>query len=234
MTSIRPAQTSDAAGIAVVQVKVWPDEHADIQRIANVIEDTDHMTHVAEKDGHIVGFVDGFITRSEAGRLRWEVDLLAVHPDFQQRGIAKRMIRASGQSGREFGVILSRTLIHVDNRGSMKAFAGCGYHVQGEQCGLFISSSDNPLLQQETEANSYLVSVRTMKYYGLWVEGKLSEAGFKVANAVRVQHNLDLAGVVIPGREAAAVRAACSTGYQYIGQYQYWTTDICDPWSLAL
>ena len=73
-----------------------------------------------------------------------------------------------------------------------------------------------------------------MKYYGLWVEGKLSEAGFKVANAVRVQHNLDLAGVVIPGREAAAVRAAYSAGYQHIGQYQYWATDIWGPRSLAL
>ena len=75
---VRRATPADALAIASVAAEVWPEEVLDGAMIGRLIAETDRVTLVAELDGAVVGFVDGFVTRSASGSLRWEVDLLAV------------------------------------------------------------------------------------------------------------------------------------------------------------
>lgn len=225
MINIRLAEPTDADAIASVKTVVWPEESVNRQRIEDVITDRDHATHVAEIAGRIVGFVDGFVTRTHTGALRWEVDLLAVHPDLQRRGVAKRLILASGDSGCEKGATQKRGLIHVDNVGSMRAFGGCGYQPTDDgHCSLLVATANVAATQSCVVTGSHLVHVRTINYRGLWIEGTFSAANLGAAIWCLVQERLDLVGAVIPVKNEPAIRAALAAGCQHVGDYQYWTT----------
>jgi hypothetical protein len=117
-------------------------------------------------------------------------------------------------------------LIHVANIGSKKTFEACAYHAYDEQCSLLVSSSGVVVAQQEQDTDLYLVWVNTISYRGLWIEGSLSAAGFKAANAIRARHNLDLVGAVIPTQASSTVQVSRSAGYQHFGQYQFWITEL--------
>jgi GNAT superfamily N-acetyltransferase len=92
---IRRATAADAPAISSVKAAVWPGDAVDSGRIARVIASESHATHVAVCNGAVVGFVDGFPTISCDGLCRWEVDLLAVRPDFRGQGIGVQLIAAS-------------------------------------------------------------------------------------------------------------------------------------------
>ena len=112
---IRPARLDDAASIAQVKNLTWPHESTKPGLIAAALVDSSHTTLVAAKAGRVMGFVDGFSTFSSQGINRWEVDLLAVHPDHRGQGIGTRLVRASTDSGRERGATIVRALIHLKN-----------------------------------------------------------------------------------------------------------------------
>ncbi|UCC60291.1 MAG: GNAT family N-acetyltransferase, partial [Dehalococcoidia bacterium] len=50
---------------------------------------------VAEENGRIIGFVLGRIVRSpvELSDVAW-IELIGIHPEYQKRGIGKRMVEA--------------------------------------------------------------------------------------------------------------------------------------------
>ena len=223
MVNIRQAQEADAAAIAQVKKQVWPDETADVGLVAEVIRSSDHRLQVAAEGNGIVGFVDGFLTFSNTNVRRWEVDLLVVHPDYRRRGIARELITASNRSGIVMRATLARSLIQVSNLGSMRAFALCGYRAQTEICGLFVMSTGSKTLPRVLPDNLFLISVDTINYRGIWIEGELTVAGLQVANALRIQRNLDLAGVVISLRDKKSLGAAQSAGYRLVGHYRYWS-----------
>jgi ribosomal protein S18 acetylase RimI-like enzyme len=91
---------------------------ADAKRIAVLLTKPERITYVAESQGHVVAFVDAFLTLSAVGVRHWEVDLLAVHPDFQRRGFACQLIDIITSSGQDMGAVLTRALVHVDNQAS--------------------------------------------------------------------------------------------------------------------
>jgi GNAT superfamily N-acetyltransferase len=182
------------------------------------------VTQVAIVEHAVVGFIDGFSTISITGLQRWEVDLLAVRPDVQHRGIAKQLIQANSTAGHELGVDMSRSLIQVDNAGSMKAFSDCGYRAENDVSGLYVLNHYTPASSANLLPNDMnLIYVNTINYRGLWVEGELSAEGLDVANRERNQCSLDIIGVVISLRQTRSIRVADSAGYNFIGQYRYWT-----------
>ncbi len=82
----------------------------------------------------LIGFVDAFLTISEAGVLRWEVDLLGVHPAQRGRGVAAALIAASVKAGFAIGADRARALVRIENVASRKAFERCGFQaMEAEQ-----------------------------------------------------------------------------------------------------
>ncbi len=218
----RTAQLGDEEAIQRVKESVWPDETTRAERIQSVLNDSQHHTTVAIINEDTVGFVDGFLTVSATGMPRWEVDLLAVHPSHRRQGIASRLIECSIHAGLERGAELARGLVQVDNAGSQRAFARCAFTTDGMVYQLCVAFSGEvqPLIQPP--AQLHLVDVNTMNYTGLWLENCYLQEAFVAAKHLLAHKQYDVAGVVIPGSERAAVEAAWNAGFELIGHYHWW------------
>ncbi len=221
---IRSATKVDVEAILDVKQAVWPEEASSVDYVIGVLNQPDHITLVAVIEGLVVGFVDGFLTLASDGIRRWEVDLLAVHPAYRGRGIATALVRAHTQAGVAIGAVNGRALIAVDNTASQYTFAHCGYRTSiEEEYGLFVSSAD---INHSTAIPSglHLIPVITINYRGLWIEGELSDGGFKLAQHIRTRYGWDVAGAVISLKESNAIRAANKAGFTLVGHYQPWQT----------
>lgn len=119
---IRQANEHDAAAVGAIMEAVWPENPPNVDRITRVVNDHHHAILVGMVGGRVVGFVDGFITETADSAARWEIDLLAVQPAFQRRGIASALVEACTQAAIERRVVLARGLVAVGNTGSERAF----------------------------------------------------------------------------------------------------------------
>ncbi|NWF68782.1 MAG: GNAT family N-acetyltransferase [Chloroflexi bacterium] len=219
---IQRASVEQAAEIAAIKREVWPDEWADAAYLAAVVAEPDHVTHIGWVDGLAAGLVSGFVTLDENGVRRWEVDLLGVLPAYRGRGLAIRLVAASTASGYEIGAAMARGLVAVGNTGSEKAFARAGYGIAAGTCGLYVSDGAAEM-QSGDAAGAYLLPVTTLNYRGIWVEGRITEAGLWQARAVRTRYGWQIAGAVIPLADTVAAGAAQAAGYALVGQYRWWT-----------
>lgn len=77
---------------------------------------------VAETDGLLIGSVLG----THDGRKGW-INRLAVHPDYRQQGIARRLVEEVERRLNEMGIEIVCALIEDWNDASMKAFERLGY-----------------------------------------------------------------------------------------------------------
>ncbi len=220
---IRGAKITDVIEIKRIIDAVWPDNEITTNRIEGVLNDPNHSTMVFVTEGVIAGFVDGFLTISSEGTNRWELDLLAVHPDFQRRGIASTLVTSNTTIGKLMGAEIARGLVAVDNIGSQKSFAKSGYETNNVVCELMIASEINQIEEvTEVDNNTLIILVNTMNYSGLWVEGKRSKIGFVSALKQVAEVGTDLAGAVVPSDESAVIADALSLGFEKVGRYQWW------------
>jgi ribosomal protein S18 acetylase RimI-like enzyme len=221
MVEIRRAQTEDVWALADVKRAVWPDDTADGALITRAISREDHRTHVTLSNGVVVGFVDGFMTTSADGLRRWEVDLLAVLPEYQGQGMGRQLIEASTEAGRELGATTARGLVQVKNTASQRAFEKCGYAASGVH-GLYVASGE--VHGEPVDGRGlYVIPVETCNYVGAWVEGELSLEGLRMARAVRTSYGWDVVGAVISHSDTSILQAAREAGYTHMGDYQWWT-----------
>jgi ribosomal protein S18 acetylase RimI-like enzyme len=213
---MRQAVQTDAPALAQLLQATGLDDNPDPEWIARVILETNHATLVEQDGNHLTGFVDSFTTGASDGRLRWEIDLLGVHPDYRGRGIAQELVRASVESGRQMGASLARALVRTDNRASLNTFMRCGFTLLDETHDLYISSSASSA-RLSAPPGSHLISVCTLTYSGVWVEGRLSPEALRCAQSARARFGWDVAGGVIPAGGLAAEEA----GYEWAGQYRW-------------
>lgn len=81
---------------------------------------------VAECDGRIVGTVLG----THDQRKGW-INRLAVHPDHQRRGVARRLLAACEQALHAHGIEIIAALVEGDNAASAAFFRANGYELYG-------------------------------------------------------------------------------------------------------
>ncbi len=217
---MRQITQSDAPALAQLIRATGLDDNPDPERIARVSLESNHVTLVETAvDGALIGFVDAFSTISQNGTLRWEVDLLGVHPDHRGRGVAQSLIHEALQRGKGAGLTEARALVHIENAASANAFQRCGFSLDDLMQQLFIS--DQSVAEMgPIPPDAYLLAVSTLTYQGVWVEGILSAAALRCAQAVCTRCGWNVAGVVLRAEDETAK----SAGYEFVGSYRWLRT----------
>lgn len=212
---VKSATPFDAAHIAALMQATWPDDSADVQRITRVLAAGQHSTLIGWLDDTPIGFADAFMSTSLDGTRRWELDLLAVHPDFRGRGIAAALVSQCTDIGAQQGAAWVRALTRQDNIAVHRVFAKCGYQVEMEQCVLAIADG----IGQIYRPCAGCVPVETLTYSGAWFEGKLDPVALGAARRVTPQG--DICGVLIPPGNGI-LSDLTGLGYTRIGEYRWW------------
>lgn len=220
----RQAMLDDVSAIAAVKTAVWPEEESDVGVIARALQTPTHHTHIAMVDEQVVGFVSCFTTESAQGERRWEVDLLAVHPDFRRRGLATKLIEGTLALPEAQSCEYARALIQIDNVGSQRSFAQNGFTTDGQIHTLLICSQALEAADARTSAASgcHMIPVNTLGYQGLWLEEPLSTEAFTLARAELAGTNAAVAGVIIPDDDNTNITYAEAQHYESVGKYQRW------------
>ncbi len=217
--AIRTARHSDVPGIVTVAAEVWPEETFNASLIERLVDLPDRATSVAELDGSIVGFVDGFLTETATGEPRWEVDLLAVSPHARGEGIGRELVRASIAAGMIAGATRARGLIRIGNVASERVFAACGFNSDAEASQLWVAEH---LIASSDVTGLHVVPVQTFRYEGRWLEA-VTEVGLR---SLRSVDSSGVTGAVIPVADVDASAAAAETGLQPDGQFRFWHRDL--------
>jgi ribosomal protein S18 acetylase RimI-like enzyme len=106
---------------------------------------------LAMGDGQVVGCVIAFLTSGLRGPC-WEIDLLAVLPEWTRRGLATRLIRAASAEGAQHAR-RARAVVATDNHASSRAFQRAGFRPGPEVCQLLITrpQEQGPCLPEERD-----------------------------------------------------------------------------------
>jgi len=225
MLELRRATPADAPDIAHLMQIVWPDDTASASAIASLIEAGDRCTLLVVDGRRLAGFCDAFATTAGDGATRWEIDLLAVHPAFRGRGLARSLIHAATVEGRERGLAYARGLVRTDNQPVRRAFAAAGYAASTQAQRLYVLTAP-PTADETANDTGNIISVRTFAYYGVWIEGEIN--GQTVAAAARAcaRNGGWIIGAVIPAEATGAMAAAERHGFSPIGDYHWWEQSI--------
>jgi ribosomal protein S18 acetylase RimI-like enzyme len=224
--AIRWAESADARGLAHLKHAVWPDDNPDPEPISRAFHDQDRCTLVAVEDGKLAGFVDSFVTISSDHVARWEIDLLAVHPRSRGRGIARALVNTACQEGSQRGITQARALTHINNKSVHSTFDHCGFTTDQQVYGLYVATQPLGAAPPTISPGLHLVSVMTLNYSGVWLEGALTPEAFLQAGAIRAHYGWDVAGAVIPESESKTTEAALRVGYELVGLYLWWVKSL--------
>jgi ribosomal protein S18 acetylase RimI-like enzyme len=127
---------ADAQGILAVERATFDESPYSAQQVQAMLIDGPQHAWLAFGGGEVIGFAIAFGTGSLSGP-RWELDLLAVHPRWQGRGLAARLIQAAATGG--CGIASqARAVIATDNSASLHAFSRAGFQPAPETCMLLI------------------------------------------------------------------------------------------------
>jgi ribosomal protein S18 acetylase RimI-like enzyme len=137
-TEIRPfnGTLTDAQGLLAVEQTTFNESPYSPEQIRDMLADGTHRAWLALAGETIAGFVVSFPTWGFRGS-RWEVDLLAVEPNFTGRGLGGQLIRATAADG-EAVASRARAVVADDNIASLQAFTRSGFHLLPEACHLVI------------------------------------------------------------------------------------------------
>ena len=222
LPDIRPAVAADLPGLMQVKRLTWPEEEVNPGQAEKVLGDPAHAVFVAEVQGQVAGFIDGFITRSAQGDLRWEVDLLAVHPDWRGRQLGQGLILACLKAGQKRRAAFARALIQVENRASQLSFERCGFQCQSKVLSLYIAPGNEDRTPSAGSAG-HVLAVHTINYSGLWLEENTSKRSLMAARAACWQANCELVGTLVIQVNLTDNEMMSELGFTKIGDYHWWT-----------
>jgi ribosomal protein S18 acetylase RimI-like enzyme len=219
LVDLRAAQPDDAPALVEVKRRTWPDEEVHLEQVQRVLADPAHAVFAAQAEGMLAGFVDGFLTVSAGGVQRWEVDLLAVAPEWRGRQLGQRLVLACLAAGQKKRAQFARALIQLENTASQISFRRCGFQCQSAALCLLVAP--NAACDSPAGAGSgHLLKVNTINYRGLWLEEDASPASLAAARAACFQAGLDLVGVLVPRPDLEDNHL--NQGFSLAGVYQWW------------
>ena len=222
LPDIRPARVDDIPGLSQVKQLTWPEEAVRLSQVEKVLHDPAHDIFAAEMQGQVAGFIDGFVTRSAQGVLRWEVDLLAVHPAWRGRQLGQQLILACLKAGKKRGAAFARALIQVENQASQISFERCGFQCQPEILDLYIAPASE-VHSPSNESDGYTLAVYTINYSGIWLEEDVSKCSLIAARALCWQEKCELVGTLVIQTDLPDNEKMNQSGFTKVGNYQWWT-----------
>jgi ribosomal protein S18 acetylase RimI-like enzyme len=126
----------DAEGLLLVERATFDESPYSPAELQAMLAGGWQHAWLARADDEVVGFVVAFATQSLAGPC-WEIDLLAVHPDWAGQGVATRLIRSASAYGAQVAP-RARAVVARENEGSARAFLRAGFRPQLEAYELLI------------------------------------------------------------------------------------------------
>ena len=225
LPDIRPAKVDDLPGLVQVKQLTWPEEAVRPGQVEKILHDPAHDIFVVEMQGQVAGFIDGFVTQSAQGELRWEIDLLAVHPAWRSRQLGQQLILACLKAGQKRGAAFARALIQTANRASQISFERCGFQCQPEMLNLYVAPADEVLFSSD-ESNGYMLAVHTINYSGIWLEEDTSKSSLMAAQAVCWQEKCELVGTLVIQTNLTDNEKMIESGFAKVDDYQWWTRTI--------
>lgn len=126
---------SDAEGLLTVERATFDESPYSADQVRMMLTGGAQRAWLAVNEDHVIGFATAFATTGLRGAC-WEIDLLAVHPNWTGRRLATRLIRAAATHGTE-AARRARAAVAGDNVASARAFARAGFR-RAEACNLLI------------------------------------------------------------------------------------------------
>ncbi len=179
---------------------------------------------VATSGEEALGFADGFITLDDAGRRRYELDLLAVAPNAQGHGIGSALVAAcvSAATARHADEI--RALVRTSNAGMARILQRHGFRPSLQVHTLHVGQPGKaPATARPHEA--HLIAVDTLTYSGIWLEGKLTQAALDVASR-QLANAGGIVGAVFPSRDASTIELLRANGFDHAGEFHWWSLSL--------
>jgi ribosomal protein S18 acetylase RimI-like enzyme len=126
---------ADAEGLLAVERATFDESPYTPEEVQTMLTHGPQRAWLALSREEVIGFVTAFATSGLSGPC-WEIDLLAVHPDWTGQGLATRLIRAAGTLGPP-GLRRTRAVVATNNPGSARAFMRAGFR-RDARCRLWI------------------------------------------------------------------------------------------------
>ena len=228
MTTIRRATAEDVTGIGAVIEDAFA-QLIDEPYCQQLIQQGEQQIHVAiADDDRVIGFVSGFLTTAQGGIRRWEIDLLAVHTNFQKQDIGQNLVKAAWQDAEAHNVRFARAAVRIENTAAQRTFQKAGY-TSNER--IYNMIYWTPLVSQAVIAGRSPVNaipVKTLTYQGIWLEGldipMLSDADriryIEGARAAVARESYQFASSLLPPE--LSMKPEIPGDGQIVGQYQWW------------
>ncbi|GAB7389327.1 hypothetical protein BSNK01_31650 [Bacillaceae bacterium] len=124
---IRPFRLSDYAAITNIwkETNLEKTETETLDALAKQLAWDSELVMVAEVDGEVVGVIVGTIDGNRAYFYR-----LAVYPEYQGRGIGRKLVQALEQRFKEKGATIVYIMVNQDNQKVIPFYNSLGYEVQ--------------------------------------------------------------------------------------------------------
>ena len=149
----------------------------------NHISSSEHQVFVADDTGEIAGFLSAFLLPTQTPR--WEIDLLAVRPTSQGKGIGTSLVEQALTYGANLAVPLATASIRVKNYASQQVFSKAGFATDAHARNLFLWNPLSYKCSTNVPETVQFIPVDTLTYRGLWIEGF-----FKSQLSPEEQHNV--------------------------------------------
>ncbi len=125
----------EAKGLLAVERATFNESPYSAEQIQAMLTRGAQRAWLALNGGQVIGFVAAFPTTGLRGPC-WEIDLLAVHPDWTGQRLATRLVRTAATEGIE-AARRARAAVAGDNTASARAFLRAGFR-RAEACKLLI------------------------------------------------------------------------------------------------
>lgn len=191
---------ADADGLLALEQAVFDECPYNTGQVREMLTEGPMRAWLAIGDGQIVGCVIAFLTTGLRGP-SWEIDLLAVLPEWTRRGLATRLIRTASAQGAQLAR-QARAVVATDNVASMRAFQRAGFRPGPDVHQLLIArpQEQGPLLLEVQDVTIH--EADSAAELAAWLPGE--GASWRFGQADRSRGDLHL---LVAGRDGQA------TGY---------------------